>query len=201
MRRPTTDRDPNSTKPDAFPYDNDAGVSGVQLVQTPAETGNARYADPFSPSDPPASPAFARVSELATDQLDWMRLWDALNIISANATGLTETENKLVVCRWISNHRVDARLTLPSGEVLDGVDIYVPPHLQVGALDWKQSRPLKPWLAGFGAARRHVRDRVSQSLEGGGRDIMLIELKADQLRNAIDESSPSLRRETRLAHS
>jgi hypothetical protein len=123
------------------------------------------------------------------DQFDWLRLSDALTMISARVSGLTETEKKLVICEWISNHKVDVRLTLHGGQVLVGLDIHVPAHLQSDDFDWYQSRPVKPRPARLAAAGRYVLERAGQSPEGQERDITLIELRAGQLCSALDESA------------
>jgi hypothetical protein len=167
-------------------------IDGAPTGTTDTEGGGARRRHEANVLDLPHSPgnaASAHACGRLTDQLDWMRLSDALNMLSANARGLTKTEKKLVLCRWISNHEVDTRLTLPSGRVLEGFDVYVPPCLVPEFFDWKQSRPMKPWLARPGVTGRHALDLAGQCLEEGRGDIALIELKADQLRTAINNSS------------
>lgn len=83
----------------------------------------------------------------------WERLPDALTrIIEAN--GLPENEAQVDICQAIADGsvRIRAKLgrhtrgTTARDMVLEGKDFRLPTALRPEDLDWRESRPLKPWL-------------------------------------------------------
>ena len=83
---------------------------------------------------------------------DWEPLADALERVMA--TGATEDEAKIDLCRAMADRNINVRVRIAAsdygmrGQVFSKRNVGVPPHLGPGDLDWVQSRPLKPWSIG-----------------------------------------------------
>jgi len=80
---------------------------------------------------------------------DWEPLASALNRVVA--AGATKDQAKRDLCLAIADGKIAARVRLaakphqPEIALLSGVHIDVPSHLSPKDLDWRHSRPGKPW--------------------------------------------------------
>jgi hypothetical protein len=82
----------------------------------------------------------------------WERLLDALDRVTG--AGIPENEAKQGICDAIAGGAVEIRLELrehttkqmvATGKVLTGADVEIPARLEPQEMDFKESRPLKPW--------------------------------------------------------
>lgn len=81
---------------------------------------------------------------------DWEPLADALKRVMA--TGASEGEAKLDLCRAVADRKIRVRVRIAKharkGQVFSGGNVKVPPHLASGDFDWKLSQPLEQWRIG-----------------------------------------------------
>jgi hypothetical protein len=83
---------------------------------------------------------------------DWEPLADALKRVIA--TGVSEDEAKMDLCRAVADRKIDVRVKISAsdygmrGQVFSDGNVDVPPHLRPSDLDWAQSRPLAEWPIG-----------------------------------------------------
>jgi hypothetical protein len=82
----------------------------------------------------------------------WEPLADALKRVMA--TGESEAEAKIDLCRAVADRKIDVQVRIAAseygmrGQVCSGGNVDVPVHLHPRDFDWVQSRPLKPWPIG-----------------------------------------------------
>ena len=84
---------------------------------------------------------------------DWEPLAAALKRVMAS--GATDDDAKLDICRAVADRKVGVRVTVArsndqamGGMVLSGGNVDVPARLDPDDFDWVRSRPLKRWLVG-----------------------------------------------------
>jgi hypothetical protein len=84
---------------------------------------------------------------------DWEPLAAALKRVMA--TGATDDDAKLDICRAVADQKVSIRVTVThsydhamGGKVLSGGNVDVPARLDPDDFDWVRSRPLKRWPVG-----------------------------------------------------
>jgi len=79
---------------------------------------------------------------------DWEPLADALKRVMA--TGASEDEAKIDLCRAVADRKIDVRVRIAASDdrCFSNGNVRVPTHLSPGDLDWVQSRPLAQWSIG-----------------------------------------------------
>src|SRR5262245_41223550 len=82
---------------------------------------------------------------------EWQRLSSAIKLLTA--AGYRTRAARRDLCNLIADGKVRVRLTVAQGTsdifgVFRGANIKVPDHLAPKDIDWKNSRPIKPWLIG-----------------------------------------------------
>lgn len=88
----------------------------------------------------------------------WERLPEALQRVMAT-TGATTEDSKRDICRALADRAIKIRCQLnrhltkhmTSKAVLDGSAFQIPPSIEPSDMDWKISRPTKPWQVERGA--------------------------------------------------
>jgi hypothetical protein len=102
----------------------------------------------------------------------WWRLSTALDVIEAAAGKLTEFERKLVLCRWIWDHKARLRAATADRAYESPDDVRPPPRIQPDDLDWQRSRPRRSWFVGPSAWQygdypaRTLTSKFGTSIEG-----------------------------------
>jgi hypothetical protein len=93
----------------------------------------------------------------------WERLGDAIERVVSEA-GVSRNEAQTDLCRAIADGavRIQAKLQkhatnqmTSSKTVLKGADFHMPLRIEPEDLDWKSSRPLKPWIVRRGQFSPH----------------------------------------------
>jgi hypothetical protein len=80
---------------------------------------------------------------------DWEPIADALRRVMA--TGVSEDEAKLDLCRAMADRKIDVQVRIAQnadsfrGKAFSGRNVEVPRHPSPDDFDWSRSCPLKPW--------------------------------------------------------
>jgi hypothetical protein len=121
----------------------------------------------------------------------WEPLADALKRVMA--TGISEDEAKIDLCRAVADRKIDLRVRIAAsddamrGRVFSDGNVGVPPHLAPRELDWVQSRPLNPWWIG------PMRGQHYSWLSGENRPIDLIEISVADVGSIFGSPQPESR--------
>jgi hypothetical protein len=90
---------------------------------------------------------------------NWERLPDAIERVMG-ATGRSKPEVQTEICRAIADGAIKIRGKLAehakhlvADAVVEGVHFDIPPEMKPEDLDWKNSRPVKPWVVRPGAVK------------------------------------------------